>query len=144
MGVRVVASQTQDETVARRAIQAGLAVLQDSGLKGDGPAVDWSRVDFQEFRQCLEAARLEIRRTMRADYHRRELRTKSYHGLMLDLPELLLISAVQAWLAGGNAFQIHPFSASSYTWLAVSTFVAMRQLEDEHGMVRLDILEPDA
>lgn len=144
MVARAMASAVEDETVARRAIQAALEVLQQSGLKADGPTVDWSRTDFPEVRNWLDAARVAVHRTMRAEYHKRELRTKSYHGFIIDLPDLLLMSAIQAWLAGGNVFSIHPYSASSYTWLAVSTYVAMRQLADEHRELCLDLVAPDA
>jgi hypothetical protein len=138
-----MASVADDETVARRAIQAAVNVLEDSGLKGQGPAIAWSRTDFPEVRKVLAEAHRTIRQTLLAEYGRRELRTIGWHGLIVDTQDLLLMSAVQAWLAGGNALSIHPFSASSYTWLAVSTFTAMRHMEDEHHELCLDLWELD-
>jgi hypothetical protein len=138
-----MASVAQDETVARRAVHAALTVLQDSGLKADDPTIDWSRADFPEVRNVLTAARTAIRRTLLSEYHERQLRTTGWHGMIVDTPDLLLMSAMQAWLAGGNALSIHPFSATSYTWLAVSTFTAMRHMEDEYRELYLDVVEPD-
>jgi len=46
-------------------------------------------------------------------------------------------------LAGGNALSIHPFSATSYTWLAVSAFTAMRHMEDEYHQQCVDLWELD-
>lgn len=136
------ASLTDDETVARRALQAGLQVLEESGLKGDGASVDWEHTSFDQFHEVMTSARKAIHRTLRREYHRRGLRTAAWHGMIVDAPDLLLMSAVQAWLAGGNVFSIHPYSATSYAWLAVSTSMAMRHLQDEHNMQRTAALEP--
>lgn len=143
MKARTMATVGDDETVARRAIQAAVNVLEDSGLKGEGPTIDWSRADFPEVQKVLAAAHRAIRQALLAEYGRRELRTTGWHGMIVDTQDLLLMSAVQAWLAGGNALSIHPFSASSYTWLAVSTFTAMRQMEDEHHELCRDLWELD-
>ena len=143
MRAKAIASVVDDETVARRAVQAALNVLEDSGLKAEGPAIDWSRTDFPEVSQVLAAAHTAIRDTLSSQYRQRELRTTSWHRMILDTPDLLLMSAVQTWLAGGNTFSIHPFSATSYTWLAVSTFSAMLHLKNEYIEQCLDVLEPD-
>jgi len=143
MNARTMASIADDETVARRAIQAALNVLEDSGVKGEGPAVDWSRADFPEVRKVLAAAHRTIRRTLLEEYSRRGLRTTGWYGMIVDTQDLLFMSAVQAWLAGGNALSIHPFSATSYTWLAVSTFTAMRHMEDEYHQQCVDLWELD-
>lgn len=42
-------------------------------------------------------------------------------------------TAVQAWLAGKTALAMHPYSATSYTWLAVTTSMSLRQLRLERG-----------
>lgn len=75
MRTHTMASVADDEAIARQAIQAALGVLQESGLKAEDPTIDWSRSDFPEVRQVLTAARTAIRRTLSAEYHRRQLRT---------------------------------------------------------------------
>ena len=143
MRARTMASVADDEAIARLAVEAALNVLQDSGLKAENPTIDWSRADFPEVHQVLTAAHAAIRKTLLSEYHRRELRTTGWHGMMVDMQDLLFMSAVQVWLAGGNASSIHPFSATSYTWLAVSTFTAMRHMESEGYELFLDLAELD-
>ena len=143
MRTRTMASVAEDETVARQAIQAALTVLEGSGLKADGPSVRWTREGFPEFQQVLADTHRAISRTLLTEYSQRQLKTKSWHAMMVDTQDLLLMSAVQVWLAGGNASSIHPFSATSYTWLAVSTFTAMRHMESEGYELFLDLAELD-
>ena len=143
MNARTMASIADDETVGRRAIQAAVNVLEDSGLKGEGPAIDWSRADFPEVRKVLAVAHRAIRQALLAEYSRRGLRTTGWYGMIVDTQDMLFMSAVQAWLAGGNALSIHPFSATSCTWLAVSTFTAMRHMEGEYHEQCLDLWELD-
>ena len=143
MRTQTTASIAEDESVARLAVQAALTVLEGSGLKADGPSVRWTRAGFPEFREVLKDARRAISTTLSTEYKQRGLATKSWHRLILDTPDLLLMSAVQAWLAGRDASSIHPFSATSYTWLAVSTFTAMRHMEDECHDQYLDLWELD-
>lgn len=143
MRAHTMASVADDEAIARLAVEAALNILQDSGLKAEDPTIDWSRADFPEVHQVLAAAHSAICTTLSSEYRRSQLQTTGWYRTILDTADLLLMSAMQAWLAGRNASSIHPFSATSYTWLAVSTFTAMRHLKDEYIDLHLDLLEPD-
>jgi hypothetical protein len=127
----LMASVMQDETVGRRAVQSAINVLNRSGIKGAGASVDWDRVDFERFEKVLDEASLAVHSTLAAGYRKRGLETGARLAGMVNAVDVLLMTAVQAWLAGKSAMAISPYSQTSYTWLAVSTVMALRQVGHE-------------
>lgn len=129
--VKRMASVMQDETVGRRAVQTAINVLNRSGLKGAAAAVDWERVDLEQFEEVLEQARKAVYSTLAAGYRERALETRADLAGVLNAVDVLMMTAVQTWLAGKTALAIQPYSQSSYTWLAVSTVMALGQSRQE-------------
>jgi hypothetical protein len=127
----LIASVAQDETVARKAVQSGISVLNKSGIKGVGATVDWEKVDLEQFEEVLEQARQVVRSVLVTGYRDRGLRTGIYKGGVVNSVDVLLMTAIQAWLTGKTALAISPYSQTSYTWLAVSTVMAVRQVGRE-------------
>ena len=98
---------------------------------GDSGSNDGGMVNSAQLEQVSLGARSAIRERLRAKYRARGVAP----GLALDglvtSVDVLLMTAVQAWLAGKTALAISPYSQSSYTWLAVSTVMALGQSRQE-------------
>jgi hypothetical protein len=126
------ATVVQDDTVARKALLAGLGVLQRSGMKcPEGAAVEWARVEFAEFMTLMDEARAVIERTLHEQYGKRELEPGVDMIQSVAAADWLLMTAVHAWLTGHGALEVHPYSSTGYTWLALSQWYTARQLQSE-------------